>query len=481
VELNPLMVDLVQNALPRWSGRPYDDPRVRIAIDEGRNFVASHRNAYDLIKISCTDIWAASVVGAYALTENYLYTQEAIEDFVGSLTPRGVLSITRFYPQESLRLARLAATALRRMGVDHPERHLLLARNPTSVTVLVARGEVGPERSLRFRERVAAGGHVLIWAPGVAESELSADPLDVMHRRMLTGIDDSAAAATGLDLAPPSDDRPFFFNLASVRDAVAGRYSAKTGFLIQHIRALSLLVGLLVVCSLVVLLFVLAPMLLQRRGARATMPRAQRLAADLYFLALGLGYLLVEIPLVQRLILFLGHPVYALTVALFAMLVSSGLGSIAASRLGERGRDRAGLLMAAAAAVVALAAALLPRVLHALIHFPLGVRIVIAVLIVAPIGFLLGMPFPTGLRVVGRLDPSLVPWAWAVNGAASVIAPVIAMLVAIVWGFSAAHYLGAAAYVAATALYVGALAPRGVPPAAGAGADELAFATITGS
>jgi hypothetical protein len=479
VELNPLMVDLVQNALGRWSGRPYDDPRVRIAIDEGRNFVASHRDEYDLIKISCTDIWAASVVGAYALTENYLYTREALGDFVGRLTPRGVVSITRFYPQESLRLVRLAATALREAGVANPERHILLAQNGLSMTVLVVRREVGPAESLQFRQRVAAGGHTLVWAPGAAASELSVEPLDEMHRRLLTASDESAAAATGLDLEPPTDDRPFFFNLASLGDAVAGRYASKSGFLLQHGRALSLLVGLLVVSTLVVLLFVLAPLLLVRRGAHAAIPRPQRLAADLFFLALGLGYLLVEIPLVQRLILFLGHPVYALTVALFAMLVSSGLGSVAASRLGARGRDRAGLLMAVAAVAVALAAALLPGLLHALIYLPLGARIVVAMLVVAPIGFLLGMPFPTGLRVVGQLDPSLVPWAWAVNGAASVIAPVIAMLVAIVWGFSAAHYMGAGAYLAAAALYVGVLAPRGTPPAAGDGASEAAFATIT--
>lgn len=305
VELNPLMIDVVQERFGSFSGRPFDDPRVRIVIDEGRNFIASRPDRYDVIKISGTDTWAASAAGAYALTESYLYTKEAFHDFLSHLSPGGFLSVTRWYPQESLRLAELAAAALRERGIEDPSTRLLLVRNEAALTLIAKNGPLTEQEVSQFETAVQAAHLTLLLAARRARpSGLSG--ADEAHQRIV--LDAGFAADPGrinLNLAPPTDDRPFFFNLVSFRAARAGKFGAPRGFVMQHGRALALLVGLLEISLVVVALFVIGPWLLRRRSSQAV-PARVRLQANLYFAALGFGYLLVEIPLVQQFILSSG-------------------------------------------------------------------------------------------------------------------------------------------------------------------------------
>lgn len=458
VELNPLMIDLVQNELADFSGRPYDDPRVRIVIDEGRNFVASGDARYDVIKLSVTDTWATSAVGAYALVENYLYTREAIQDYLRSLKPGGILTISRWFPQESYRLTVLAADALRTSGLQDVERRICMNRDRSVVNFLIKNGVFTDQESSRLVESARHAGHTVIYAPG-QEERWSNEAPDQAHRDLLMEDWKAAGRQTGLNLVPPVDDRPFFFNLITVEAAKQRKYGAGSGFTFQHGRALSLLYGMLIVSLGVVVVFVILPMVFSGEKFVGALLPSTTLASNLFFLSVGLGYLMVEIPLVQRLILFLGHPVYAMTVALFSMLVFSGLGSMA-SRFLPASSFRAFLgLFLLLLAVTVLAARFLPPVLHAAIGFPIAGRIAIAVLVIAPVGFLLGIPFPTGLSILSRLDPKAVSWAWAVNGAASVTAPVLAMISAIQWGFTNTFYGGAACYALAAILFLAALQP----------------------
>lgn len=452
VELNPVMIDTVQEVFSDWSGGPYSDPRVHVWIDEGRSFVARHDRKFDLIKISATDTWAASVGGAYALNENYLYTLGAFEDFVSHLEPGGWLSISRFFPQETLRLVSLVAEGLRRRGHARPADHVLMARNGLMLTVLAKDSPVTPEEARRFVERVAEGGHVLVHAPG-HEPTRTRGPEDEIHRQLLQSTQEHVEfRGTDLRVAPPTDDRPFFFNLVGFGQAQRGERASAGGFHLQHGRALALLAGLLQVTLVVALVFVVGPLLLARRFAAT--PWNRRLVANAYFLCLGLGYLLVEIPLMQRFTLYLGHPVHALSVVLFSMLVFSGIGSLLADRLGLGGGRRPLAVIALAVALLLVITWALPPLLHATIGLPLPARIALAVLVIAPVALLMGMPFPFGLSLLHRIDGSLVPWAWAVNGAASVAAPVLAMMLAISSGFSTAFLAGTLAYVGAGLLFV---------------------------
>jgi len=454
VELNPLMIDVVQTEFAGFTGSPYGDPRVRIVIDEGRNFVASRAERYDVIKMSATDTWAASAAGAYALTESYLYTREAFRDFYSHLSPGGFLSITRWYPYETLRLAALAVVSLREAGVPDPADRLLLVRNDAMMTLIAKNGPLTEGETARFEAGAEAARFTVVHSPHRTPPR-DASPVDGLHASIVHHLDPaSAGSSISLTITPPSDDRPFFFNLVSFRDATKGRYGTTEGFLLQHGRALALLVGLLEVALAVAALFVIAPLLLARVRPRPEggATAGTRLTANLYFLALGFGYLLVEIPLVQQFILFLGHPTYTLTVVLFSLLVSSGTGSLLAGTGRRRRLLGSPLVVVLAALAVCTLVWVTPAFLRHQIGRPLPQRILLSVLIISPVGLLLGMPFPAGLATIRRFGRDFVAWAWAVNGAASVAAPVVAMIVAISSGFSVALRVGALAYIAAAAL-----------------------------
>jgi SAM-dependent methyltransferase len=319
VELNPLMIEVVQDDFAAFSGRPYDDPRVRIAIDEGRNFVASRESRYDVIKIAATDTWVASARGAYSLTENYLYTREAIRDYLDHLRPGAFLSITRWYPQETLRLAALVSASLRALGHPDPQSRILMARNAATLTCIVKNGVISAEESSRFAAAVERAGLVLIHAP--ERGTTSGNEFDEYHGRLVETPDlASVVDALPVNVEPPTDDRPFFFDLFR---GTRGRSPQRgPSYLIQHARARNLLESIALLTADVALIFVLAPLLIFRRRTSRSIRRRTWVVANLYFLSIGLGYLLVEIPLMQRFILFLGHPVYAVTVVLFSLLVT---------------------------------------------------------------------------------------------------------------------------------------------------------------
>jgi hypothetical protein len=214
--------------------------------------------------------------------------------------------------------------------------------------------------------------------------------------------------------------------------------------------AMALLIGLLKITLIVSLLFVLGPIFLRGIGPWTGVDLPTRISTSLYFLMLGIGYLLVEIPLLQQFILFLGHPTYAVTTVLMIVLISSGVGSLLARKLFDPTKGRSILLLFSILLVALIGLTVFIRpILGGAIGMPLPARILISVLLIGPVGLLLGMPFPLGVRVLHGRAGSLVPWAWAINGAASVAAPVLAMILAIVSGFSTALLVGAGCYAAA--------------------------------
>ncbi len=241
-------------------------------------------------------------------------------------------------------------------------------------------------------------------------------------------------------MCPPTDDRPFFFNMTRLGDLAS---SPPEGYFYgtDPIRVLALtLVLLLVLCAVAFGL----PIALVPRGRR---PPARTMA---FFAAIGLGFLLLEIALIQRLVLFLGFPTYALSVVLFSLLLFTGLGSLATTRLGD-GRRTLTIALGTACVLLVIGAFALQPLLRALIDLPFAARVIVAVLLLAPVGFALGMAMPIGLTRLAALHPGAVPWAWAVNGVASVLASVVAVAVAITFGFTAVMLLATACYLVALA------------------------------
>ena len=440
IELNREIRDMVDGELAEWSGRPFSLPGVSVAIGDGRSTLAARDTRYDQIHIGFTNTLTAGSGQAYALSENNLYTVEAFDEYLDHLRPGGILSVSRLYRfagDEVLRATVLALAALRERGVSDPSRHVIvmLGRDTLAAfygTVLVRLEPFTEAELARVRRLAAERTRGLVYAPGGP------------YRREWRGLAVAAspeAFCSGypVDVCAPTDNQPFFLNPVRLGDLgeplpPGSPFISRTPFVV-------LLVALGILAALSLVAFVL-PLALDRGSER---PPASALA---YFAAIGLGFLVFEVVLIQRFVLFLGFPTYALSVVLFALLVFTGCGSL----LSERLRDRRRGLVAALAAVTALvtvAAFALQPLLRALIDLPFAARIVIAVALLAPAGLLLGIAMPVGLRRLAALHPTGVAWAWGINGVTSVLGSVLAIFVAINWGFTVATLLAAACYALA--------------------------------
>ena len=463
VELNRDLIELVEQRFGAISGRPYSDPRVRLAIDDGRSHLARSRERYDLLMASMVDTWAANAAGAFSLSENSLYTQEAFDLYWDRLTPGGLLSVTRFYftpPRQTLRLLALALDLLRRRGVADPAQHLFVAGRPLDfqrgagvATLLLSKAPLAPRSLERLRDHCARLEFPVLVQPGVhpagAFGELleASDPASFYRRYPF-------------DVSPPDDDRPFFFHVLKPADFWRG--AAADSSQAFNAQALRVLVQLLLVSAALALVFLLGPLLL-RRGA--PLPARGKAVLLAYFACLGLGFVLMELPLMQRFILFLGHPIYALAVVLAALLVYSGLGSFLGGRwFGDRPRRALPLLIGLLVALTMVYRSTLAELLGELMVLQTPAKIAVAAALLLPLGLLLGMPLPLGLRYLERQPQGagLVPWVWAVNGALSVFATVLATTLSLAYGFSAALLLGQLAYFGALLLSLG--FPEGSEP-----------------
>ena len=459
VEVNPLVARGVMSSEPfrSFSGRVYEQPGVRLVVDEGRSFLRRSDERYDLVLGTMVDTWAATAAGAFALTENNLYTREAFRDYLARLAPGGVLSLTRWYqtpPDQLLRILSLGRVVLAERGVRDPGRHFIVVRGkqeggqPLATATVLLKAEPFTDDEVAGAEAFAErSGFEVLYTPRTRpDNDLA---------RLVEAPDPEAFwDAFSSDVSPPTDNRPFFFQSARPSQVFSRRWSR--GEWRRTNLGTLVLFGVVGISALVVALFILGPLLLARRRVAAVRGRLPFL---LYFAALGAGFIVVEVVLVQKCVLFLGHPVYALTVVLFAVLLWSGIGSWLAGRVRDEDAPRAlrRMLLAVAGLVVVAAFGLAP-IFYALVQLPAPVRILITVLSLAPLGLALGMPMPTGLRLLAGRAPELIAWAWGVNGAASVLGSVAAIALAMRWGFDVALLTAAALYLTAMLLAARAVA-----------------------
>lgn len=445
VESNPLVVEA--------AGAIYAHPAVTTRVEEPRSFVRRSDRRYDVLVLPLTTSYRPVRSGAYSLAEDYLYTVEAFRDYLAVLKPDGLLVVTRWLqlpPSETLRAFALAVEAVEAVGGD-PARQIVAFRGYTTLTLLVRATPLPPEDVDAVRTFADSRAFDLVLAPGIRPEALNrhnrlAEPVYHQTFTALLEAEDRAAWYTDydFDVAPPTDDHPFFGHF--FKWSQAGQVVAELGKTWQPFGGagyfvLLVLLALAVVAAVAVILL---PVVVSRGGAlRQHLDARELLPVVAYFGLLGLGFMLVEVPLLQRFILFLGHPSYALTAVLFAILFFSGVGSAFSGCVPLRW----------ALAVLVGLAPVYPTALRLLfswaLGWSLGVRLTVAVLALAPLGFFMGMPFPLGLARLRGRSPFYVPWAWGVNGAASVIASVLASLLALSFGFRAVLVVGAACYAGA--------------------------------
>jgi hypothetical protein len=440
VELNPAMLDATLHTYADFSGHLYDSDNSRAVVSEGRAFARSLGPAekFDIIQMSGVDTWAGLSSGAYVLSENFLYTTQAVQDFYAHLKDDGIFSIGRFRldpPRESLRLVSVALEALRELGVAHPEEHVaaLSFANSFMGRLLVKRSPFTPAEVKLLETEIerAGGGGELYYAPGSVHD----NPYSLLATAFAAGKEKDFFGEYPYDVTPVTDDRPFFFEYYKWSRLFRDFAQPGVGGQVGANRPVGLIIlgGLLAQVGLLVLAFVFAPLLLFRRGG-INVPHWGSVV--LYFTCLGLGFMFVEIGLMQRFVLFLAHPAYAIPVVLATLLVSSGAGSLLATRLPFTNEQRLRICLMAIAVLLVVLLAVLRPLFDACLGFPFAARVLLAVSILIPLGIVLGMPFPLGLGKVGVNHPHVVPWAWGINGGMSVLGSILAIVIAMGTGFS---------------------------------------------
>jgi len=462
VEQDPQIMDLVERRFGDYSGRPYHAPGVRVRIAEARSFVARSRDRYDMVEVALLDAFGASAAGLYALSESYLYTIEALSAYLDRLEPSGLLAITRWVnlpPRDVLKLFATAVAALERRGVTDPGRQLALVRSWSTATLLVKNAPFTAAEIAALREFCRLRSFDADWFPGIAAGDANRynvlDPSEFEEgARALLGPE----RATFIDrykfvLEPPTDDRPYFFRFFRWRTLPELLALKDRGGLPLLDWGYPVLIVALVQATLVSAVLILLPLTVGRRGATAQVtPSRGRVA--LYFAAIGFAFMFVEIAFIQKFHLFLGHPLHAIAVVLCAFLVFAGLGSRWSGRLSPVDGMRRHPAAVAAALIGALSLvylAALPPLFVWLLPTPDAARIAISVALIAPLAFAMGIPFPAGIARLAPHAQALVPWAWGVNACGSVVAAVLATLLAIHVGFAAVVMLAAILYGIAAA------------------------------
>lgn len=452
VEINPIIAHDVMSSEPfkSYSGSIYQQPNVRLVVDEGRSFIRNSHDRYDIIQATMVDTWAATAAGAFSLSENNLYTVEAFKDYVTHLSDDGMLTMTRWYfepPDQLLRLISLSRAMMDELGISNPARHLMLIRDArtgydrTPATYIFKRSEF-TDNEVRTIETLAdSSGFQLLYTP------LTRPPND--FTRLVEASDLAQMwASFATNIEPTRDNNPFFFNsvrLSNIWSVIEGT----TGEWQKTNLGTSILFALLAITGVLVVLFIIGPLLLVRGRALATGAGA-KLRYLFYFACLGAGFIIVEVAMIQKFILFLGHPVYSLAVVLFSVLAFSALGSYLSGRISEdRLRTALIKLLPALIVLVLIYIVVLPPIFYGLVHLAREFRIVIAVVLMAPLAMSMGMPMPIGIRILARNAPEIIPWAWGVNGATSVMGSVAALVIAILSGFNQALLIGAGLYLIA--------------------------------
>ena len=443
IEVNSSILDILEGT-HRDFARLAPHPGVELVHDDARSHLTRTDQRFDVIQMSLIDTWAATGAGAFTLSENGLYTVEAWKVFLSRLAGNGVFSVSRWFAPENVsetnRLLSLAVASLLEIGVARPLNHLILVSRGRTATLLTSSAPF-TQADEAIMERVAAAEEFVVqvspWTGG-ATPRLDRIARSTSGAELAQATDDP-----DFDYRPPTDERPFFFNMLKPRSFMQVYTLPRGGALWGNIRATATLVLLFVISTVLVGAIILWPL---AAAGRPAMPGGAFASALWYFSAIGLGFMLVQIALLQRFSVYLGHPTYTFSVTLFAMILFAGIGSYLSDRLITGARRIELALPPVAAAAIAIAAVAVGPITEATIGFSLALRIIIVVACLAPVATILGFFFPAGLRAVARLSPQATAWMWGVNGACGVLGSIVAVGVSIWMGIQTNLFAAAVLY-----------------------------------
>jgi spermidine synthase len=450
IEINPIIANtIMRGRYADFAYHLYQRPDVHVYVADGRSFIRNAPSSYDVVQMTLVDTWASTAAGAFALSENSLYTTEAFREYFEHLKPDGMIAVTRWEfqePREALRVVSVAMQALHEVGRSDTSRNFIvvaegeLDEDGIPVAVLAKKSAFTPAEEAAVQQRLETYPELeLLYSPG--------QPGRNAFTELIKSNDPSVFSKHyAYNVSPVTDNAPFFF--FTLKPEQIWRSISEPGAMDWKVNlGVAVLAMLLLISFVAVLAFLVVPLILQKE-------RAGNPASLLYFVAIGLGYILVEITFIQRFVLFLGHPTYALTVVVFLMLLSSGVGSVV-SRRWIANPARVWLPLIVVVSVLMVDVGILPSILNSLVGASFPAKLLISAFILAPLGFVMGMPFPAGLRALaanhGKHGGS-IEWAWAMNAASSVLGSVLAIVIAIQFGLNVTLICGAVSYLLALVL-----------------------------
>lgn len=447
VETNPALVQVIRDEYRDFSGNIYGN---HSWTGLGRSWLRKGNEQYDLIDLSLLGTEAS---GAFGIAEDYRFTMEAFREYLAHLKEDGILSLNLYIippPRTELRLFATLVTALEESGIRDVSRQVAVMRSWGSISMLIKKSPLTAGEIEAVRRFAAERWFDLVHLPGIRKEETN------QHIRMATddyftafgsilSRDERPAFTAGyiFDITPVRDDRPFFHYHLKF-DRIGAIYQAmgrKWAFFLEEGYLLPVVVLQAVAISLVLLVL---PAFACGSKAAGRSNTERRILP--YFAFLGIGYMFVEIALIQKIILPLENPSQAVAAVLASLLVSSGIGSLLSCRFA---RLRSPAVCLAIAMLIVAYSFLLPAFAATVAPYPLPLKTALILMAIIPLGALMGTPFPAGLQLLGEESPELIPWAWVINGSLSVLAPLFAVMIAMKFGFSRVLLLGALAYMLA--------------------------------
>jgi len=471
VEINPVINKIVMQTLrPYWGGL-FEQPEVHLVTEDGRSFVRRSHDSYDAIISVQTMSDAALLSGAMSLSETYVLTREAFADYYDHLTPDGVLMMTRSKHQIP-KLITTTREMFDERGLRGVADHIFAFRGPVLPygharflnCFLMKKSVWTPDEIAALEKRLGFGEPPLLGEerPEIFFSPYEAAPQKTFFSRRLhefAEAQDLQAIYRGTSeaLSPATDDQPFFNQRQRWRTLrphilrqvlLPASDSDIDGY---HPVAEATLIALFAQAVVIAAIFILLPLI---RSSRVRFRALGQWSFVVYFACLGLGFIMVEMVLLQRFTLFLGQPIYTLAVVLAGLLLSSGAGSYATNGLRNTSKWSFVPIIAVILGALGVTAVVTPYILSAALGLGLTLRVLISLLLIAPLGFVLGMPFPRGLRIVGEEAPELMPWAWGVNGFFTVIGSIAAVIFGMAFGFRFVLGVAAACYIVGLAAII---------------------------
>lgn len=444
VEINPLVSGFVKYQYDEFSGHLYSLNNVTLRNEDGRSFIRNTTEKYDIIQMSLVDTWAASTNSAYSLTENYLYTTEAFEDYIQHLNTDGILTVTRWFrkpPIEVLKLVVMVNSSLVNMGVIHPERNVVVVLSGRVAVLLIKKTEFKISELNQLKEICDKRGFTIIYSHGLNNDNI----ISVFY-----SFPDKTnfISTASFNIAPASDDKPFYFQNAGWKNLVDTIKKFKIHDIQPNEISYIILLVALVQSIFFSAIFIIGPLLLGKRECGSlTGSFKNGNMMFMYLSLLGLAFMFVEVTLIQKFVLFLGQPVYSISIVLLSLLTSAGIGSLISARIENNiSMKKLDKILLVLVILICSYVFILQALSSIILGWPVLIRCILTIILILPLGFLMGMPFPMMLNYAGKYNPNLIPWCLGINGCFSVVSSVLCVIIAMEFGFSKVMFSAALCY-----------------------------------